>query len=71
MLLLPGKFKLVIVYYNSKLKGYEKFRGPLKRNTKGAILCVGKGKATTFALKDVENHGILYITPGTEVLINL
>jgi hypothetical protein len=28
-----------------------------------------KGKTTTFALKEIENHGILYTPPGTEVRI--
>jgi GTP-binding protein len=38
----------------------------LKRNIKGAIMSCHQGKATHFALKDVENHGILYIVPGSE-----
>lgn len=51
----------------SKLKGYEEYKGPLKRNTKGVILSCHQGKATTFALKDAEAHGSLYVTPGTDV----
>jgi len=51
------------------LKGFEKYRGPLKRNTKGAILCVGKGKCTTFGCKGAETHGLLYVGPGSEVKI--
>lgn len=50
----------------SKLKGYEKFKGPLKRSTKGAIISVGVGKATQYALRDNETHGNLYIIPGQE-----
>lgn len=38
----------------------------MKRNLKGAILSCAQGKATTFALKDVENHGLLFIVPGSE-----
>jgi GTP-binding protein len=51
----------------SKLKGYEEYKGTLKRNTRGVILSCHQGKATTFALKDVEAHGSLFITPGTDV----
>ncbi len=51
----------------SKLKCYEEFKGPIKKSSKGAILACHQGKATTFALKDVEAHGNLFISPGTEV----
>lgn len=53
--------------FQSKLKGYEPFKGPIKRVSKGAIIAVAKGKCTTFSLKDVENHGELFVVPGTEV----
>ena len=51
----------------SKLKGYEEFKGPIKKSSRGAILACHQGKATTFALKDVEAHGNLFISPGTDV----
>jgi GTP-binding protein len=50
----------------SKLKGYEPYKGAIKRSVKGAIIAVTQGKASTFALKDVEQHGLLYIQPGAE-----
>ena len=53
-------------YKNSKLKGYEKFKGALKRSLKGAIISMQQGKATMFSLKDVESHGLLFIAPGSE-----
>jgi GTP-binding protein len=49
------------------LKGYEPFKGALKRNLKGAILSCVHGKCTHHALKDVESHGLLFIGPGSEV----
>lgn len=48
------------------MKGYEKYKGPLKRNTRGAIISVSAGKATHHALKDNETHGLLFIVPGDE-----
>lgn len=53
--------------FQSKLKGYEPYKGPIKRVSKGAIIAIAKGKCTTFSLKDVENHGELFVVPGTEV----
>lgn len=38
----------------------------MKRSTKGAIISVGAGKATQYALRDNETHGSLYIVPGDE-----
>jgi GTP-binding protein len=51
----------------SKFKGYEKYRGPLKRITRGALLSMATGKCTIYALKDCENKGPLYVYPGVEV----
>jgi GTP-binding protein len=51
----------------SKLKGYEEFKGPLKKSVRGPIISCHQGKTTQFALKDVENHGTLFIGPGTDV----
>jgi len=51
----------------SRLKGYEKFRGSLKRSNRGAIISCHQGKSTSFALKDVENHGLLYIAPNQDI----
>jgi GTP-binding protein len=51
----------------SKLKGYEEFKGPIKKSSRGAILSCHQGKTTTFAMKDVEAHGNLFISPGSDV----
>lgn len=55
------------IIIQSKLKGYEEFKGPIARINKGSIISMSKGKCTAFALKDAENHGELYIVPGQEV----
>ena len=51
----------------SKFKGYDKYRGPLKRITRGALISMSTGKCTQYALKDCETKGPLYIFPGSEV----
>jgi GTP-binding protein len=51
----------------SKLKGYEDFKGPIKKSNRGAILSCQQGKTTLFSLKDVEAHGNLFVTPGVDV----
>jgi GTP-binding protein len=51
----------------SKLKGFEEFKGPIKKSNRGAILSCQQGKSTMFSLKDVEAHGNLFITPGVDV----
>lgn len=53
--------------FQSRLKGYEKYRGPLKKSVRGAIIACQIGKCTPNALKDAETHGLLYVTVGTDV----
>lgn len=55
------------VIIQSKLKGFEKYKGPIKRVSKGALLSMKNGKCTAYALKDAENHGKLYVQVGDEV----
>lgn len=55
------------VIIQSKLKGFEPFKGEIKRTNRGVILSMQKGKCTAYALKDAENHGELYVVPGSEV----
>lgn len=55
------------VIIQTKVKGYEKYRGPIKRNVKGAIICMIKGKCTSYALNDAESHGELYVKAGDDV----
>ena len=55
------------IIIQSKLKGFEPFKGEIKRTNKGVILSMQKGKCTAHALKDAESHGELYVSPGSEV----
>eukprot|EP00887_Chlorella_sp_A99_P000494 scaffold17.g494.t1 len=46
---------------------YGPFRGSLDRVRKGALVSVAGGKATTYALGQIEARGTLFVDPATEV----
>ena len=46
---------------------YTKYLGPMKKNSKGAIVSMNDGVATPYALKDIEKFGTLFIRPGSKV----
>lgn len=42
---------------------YDEHAGPVKKNAKGAIVSVGSGMSTAYALRDCEEKGHLFIGP--------
>lgn len=56
---------------SSEFHSYEKHKGQIKRNVHGAILSLNDGKATAFALADIEKKGRLFIGPGASVYTGL
>ncbi len=52
---------------NSILEGYEPWQGDIKSRVNGAIISDRKGVATPYALLGLEDRGIFFIEPGTEV----
>ena len=46
---------------------YSPYLGPMKKNSKGAIVSMYEGVATPYALKDIEKFGTLFIKPGSKV----
>jgi len=44
---------------------YEKFTGNINKNKRGAIISMAEGKATAYALGDLDKRGRLFIEPGT------
>ena len=46
---------------------YKPYLGPLRRNTKGAIISMCDGVTTPYILKEIEKFGVLFIKPGTKV----
>lgn len=53
--------------FSSKLKGYEPYKGDMLVRKNGTIVADRAGKTTDYALKYVEERGILFIHSGTEV----
>jgi len=52
---------------NTIFNGYEPMAGELSSRTKGSLVAWENGVATTFGLKNAEERGTLFITPGTQV----
>jgi GTP-binding protein len=47
--------------------GYQPFKGEIPVRTKGALVSMEKGKVTGFALDNLQERGILFVSPGVEV----
>lgn len=52
---------------NFSFHGYEPYKGDIQTRNKGAIVSMEAGKATGFALDNLQERGILFIRPGDEV----
>ena len=45
---------------------HDEYAGDIKKNNKGAIIqCVSTGATTTYALRKIEDKGVLFVGPGT------
>jgi GTP-binding protein len=44
---------------------YDEFAGNFKKNPKGAIISTAQGITTAYALRDIEEKGVLFVAPGT------
>ena len=53
--------------FSSKLKGYEPYKGDMLVRKNGTLIADRTGKATDYALAALEERGVLFIKPGTEV----
>ncbi len=51
----------------SEFLKYEKFKGSINRNVRGAIISLTEGRTTAYALADIEKKGKLFIEPGNLV----
>lgn len=52
---------------NFSFHGYEPYKGDIQTRNKGAIVSMETGKATGFALDNLQERGILFIRPNDEV----
>jgi len=46
---------------------YQEYKGPLKKNMKGALISSTDGVCTAYGLKELESKGTLFVKPGTKV----
>jgi len=46
---------------------YEPYKGPIPQRTTGAIVSMGNGPATTYALNDLQDRGVFFVAPGDKV----
>ncbi len=53
--------------FSSELVGYEPFKGEMLHRKNGAIIADRTGKTTEYALSSIEERGVLFLNPGTEV----
>lgn len=46
---------------------YGAFRGPIEGRRNGVLICNGSGEAVAYSLNTIEERGILFLDPGTQV----
>ena len=46
---------------------YGSFRGPIEGRRNGVLICNGSGETTAYSLNTLEDRGILFLDPGTQV----
>lgn len=52
---------------NHSFLGYEKYKGAVEKNRKGALISMADGICTGYALIDLESRGTLFVAPGDRV----
>jgi GTP-binding protein len=53
--------------FNCNFHGYQPYKGDLPVRTKGAIVSMETGSATGYALDNLQERGVLFISPGASV----
>ena len=52
---------------NTLFDGYDKSAGEIKTREQGSLVAFATGQSTQYALKDVQDRGILFIEPGMDI----
>ena len=52
---------------NTLFDGYDKSVGEIKTREQGSLVAFATGQSTQYALKDVQDRGILFIEPGMDI----
>ena len=51
--------------------GYERWSGELKARTNGSLVAMEAGETFTYSLFKLDDRGIFFVTPGTEVYVGM
>ncbi|MCO5114394.1 MAG: translational GTPase TypA [Bdellovibrionaceae bacterium] len=52
---------------NTQYDGYDEYRGEIQKRFNGRMVSDRQGKATGYALFNLEDRGSMFVTPGTDV----
>lgn len=52
---------------SSRVLGFEPYAGEIKKRQTGSMISMAAGKVLGFALWNLQDRGVLYVTPGMEV----
>jgi GTP-binding protein len=52
---------------NHLFDGYEPWQGDIQQRATGALIADRTGKATAYAIENLQPRGVLYVAPGEEV----
>ncbi|MBQ8091338.1 MAG: translational GTPase TypA [Pyramidobacter sp.] len=52
---------------SSRFRGYDLWRGEVVSRTRGSMVSMDTGAATSYQLENLQERGVLFIGPGTEV----
>lgn len=52
---------------SSRFRGYDLWRGEVVNRNRGSMVSMDTGTATSYQLENLQERGVLFISPGTEV----
>jgi GTP-binding protein len=56
---------------SSRVVGFKPYAGEIKKRAVGSMISMAAGKALGFSLWNLQDRGVLYINPGTEVYVGM
>lgn len=56
---------------NHLFEGYEPYAGPIEDSPRGALIAIEAGTATSYALDNAQERGVLFIGPGAPVYVGM
>jgi GTP-binding protein len=56
---------------SSRVVGFKEYAGEIKKHEVGSMVSMENGKALAFSLWNLQERGIIYIAPGTEVYVGM